>query len=330
MVESLIFNIKRPSFIDFAKPRTYLLIMEQYKYLPFGKEMAKAVIADEVSLFAGYIRDLESGIDYLNSRYYYTMIYRFLTADSINGIPEIVITWNRYLYSRCNPLKFIDSTGQAERITKMICSSDSVAGCDAEITAGSGPGYLANISQQKLVSFQAFIDENIGSDIQATLANATIKTIIDLATGTLDMLRAGEGIGLAIGDDKASIEYKVSLISQDIGRISGIIMTVGGASAALYPKSAPGLNAGYKMVVQTKGKGMEAIHIGLRTESGTNIIHLGKNINPTFKRHWHLGIGHNPNKPWQARTHWYLTYKYDSIKRIETPYKEMIKNIFKK
>lgn len=60
-------------------------------------------------------RDIETGLDYFEARYFSSTQGRFTSSDPVNGVieeravdPQQI---NLYAYARNNPLKFIDSTG---------------------------------------------------------------------------------------------------------------------------------------------------------------------------------------------------------------------------
>ena len=65
--------------------------------------------------FTGKERDSESGLDYFGARYYGSALGRFTSPD-----PKIITKqrvmdpqqWNRYSYTRNNPLQFIDPDGK--------------------------------------------------------------------------------------------------------------------------------------------------------------------------------------------------------------------------
>jgi RHS repeat-associated protein len=52
-----------------------------------------------------------TGIYYMNARYYDPQIGQFLSPDTIVPEPALLIDYNRYLYTRGNPLKYNDPTG---------------------------------------------------------------------------------------------------------------------------------------------------------------------------------------------------------------------------
>ena len=65
------------------------------------------------------------GLIYMNARYYLPEVGRFISADSIVPEPENPQSYNRYGYTRNNPVNLIDPTGNKE------CGTDS--GCKATV-----------------------------------------------------------------------------------------------------------------------------------------------------------------------------------------------------
>ena len=61
--------------------------------------------------FAKMERDASSGNDYNHARYHLTGVGRFLGVDKVGGKPSDPVSWNRYSYSRGNPVKLVDPNG---------------------------------------------------------------------------------------------------------------------------------------------------------------------------------------------------------------------------
>ena len=61
--------------------------------------------------YRGYYYDTESGLYYLNSRYYDAEIRRFLNADSILGADIDIVKYNLFRYCGNNPVNYVDSQG---------------------------------------------------------------------------------------------------------------------------------------------------------------------------------------------------------------------------
>ncbi|MDX2267788.1 MAG: polymorphic toxin type 47 domain-containing protein [Bryobacter sp.] len=101
-------------------------------YLPFGEEISQTlgnrpacyqdvvypgatVAGRQEQRFTGKERDQETGLDYFGARYLSGAQGRFTSPDSpfIDQNPEFPQSWNLYSYTRNNPLKYVDRTGEA-------------------------------------------------------------------------------------------------------------------------------------------------------------------------------------------------------------------------
>ena len=85
-------------------------------YRPFGQlqsEQSSGCKA-HVRKYTGKERDPESGMDYFGARYCDSDLGRFLAPDPLldSADPADPQTWSRYAYTRNNPLRFVDPTGE--------------------------------------------------------------------------------------------------------------------------------------------------------------------------------------------------------------------------
>jgi RHS repeat-associated protein len=94
----------------------------RHDYLPFGEELKAGgrteargygVGGGERQRFAGSERDAETGLDFMQARYYSSAQGRFISVDpaieSASGTtPQ---SWNRYAYAFNNPLRYVDPLG---------------------------------------------------------------------------------------------------------------------------------------------------------------------------------------------------------------------------
>jgi RHS repeat-associated protein len=96
--------------------------MSRHDYLPFGEELAVnqglrsasigyAAIDNVRQHFAGSERDAETGLDFMQARYYANTQGRFTSADSLVGSIGDPQSLNRYAYVGNNPLMSSDPTG---------------------------------------------------------------------------------------------------------------------------------------------------------------------------------------------------------------------------
>jgi RHS repeat-associated protein len=132
----------------------------RHDYLPFGEELyagqgGRAATqgysgSDGVrQKFTQKERDIETGLDYFEARYYGSTQGRFTGVDPYNIVREVQITaqhdpnkagaqlarylsapqqWNRYAYVANNPLKYVDPTGE-----KLVLTGADKAAADAAL-----------------------------------------------------------------------------------------------------------------------------------------------------------------------------------------------------
>jgi len=120
------------------------------KYFPYGQERPSAT-TDGKEKFATYFRDSETGLDYAENRYHQVGMGRFMTPDPWNGSgkPNDPGSWNRYAYTRGDPVNRGDPAGTcdgpADTNTSMtVCASFEglapVPGWNYDGAAGVGGG----------------------------------------------------------------------------------------------------------------------------------------------------------------------------------------------
>jgi RHS repeat-associated protein len=103
-------------------------VKSRHDYLPFGEELSYNLggrsttqkytygTSDPDNVrqkFTQKERDLETGLDYFNARYYSSTQGRFTGVDPENAGASFIYpqSWNGYVYSLNNPLTYIDSNG---------------------------------------------------------------------------------------------------------------------------------------------------------------------------------------------------------------------------
>ncbi len=162
--------------------------VRRHDFAPFGEELGAGVGIRSAALgygddsvrqkFAGYERDIESGLDFAEARYYANVQGRFTSVDPYNAVLErqyaqdkkegekqflaylnIPQQWNRYAYAINNPLAYIDPTGEAielvgseEERKKQLEALKQVVGKEAgtylyenKVTDKSGTRYFVGI-----------------------------------------------------------------------------------------------------------------------------------------------------------------------------------------
>ena len=108
------------------------------KYFPYGQERPSAT-TNGTEKFATYFRDSDTGLDYAQNRYYQPGMARFMTTDPYiasakAGEPG---SWNRYAYTRGDPVNRTDPLGQDDTDDPNQCA---ILDANPELAAQNGGG----------------------------------------------------------------------------------------------------------------------------------------------------------------------------------------------
>ena len=121
--------------------------MVEYKYDAWGNHEAEVASEDYVALanlnpfrYRGYYFDEETGLYFLQTRYYDPEVGRFIFRDSIEyADPETICGLNLYAYCGNNPVMNIDPTGTfilsalATLVGVVVLFSTPVGGVAAQV-----------------------------------------------------------------------------------------------------------------------------------------------------------------------------------------------------
>ncbi len=88
-------------------------VLSTHDYEPFGLELPSQDFSFNTHRFTGHERDTETGLDYMKARYFGASMGRFGAVDE--GIDTDIhdsSSWNSYLYTRNDPISFLDADGK--------------------------------------------------------------------------------------------------------------------------------------------------------------------------------------------------------------------------
>ena len=93
--------------------------------------------------YRGYYYDTETGLYYLQSRYYDPEVGRFLNADGLLGANENMMAYNLFAYCSNNPVNMSDPSGKVPFVVGLIIGvvASWVADGLLEATTGYGGGH---------------------------------------------------------------------------------------------------------------------------------------------------------------------------------------------
>ena len=114
-------------------------VMVSYSYDSWGKSLtvsgtlATTLGQDNPFRYRGYHYDTETGLYYLQTRYYDATVCRFISADTYFTTSQGIIGSNMYAYCNNDPAAFIDSNGTEAVPVQQI--SGLIAGIQAALAA---------------------------------------------------------------------------------------------------------------------------------------------------------------------------------------------------
>jgi RHS repeat-associated protein len=169
------------------------------KYYPYGQEKPSAT-TNGTEKFTGYFRDAETGLDYADQRFHNPGTGRFLTPDPYTASAGSADpgSWNRYAYTRGDPVNRVDSGGLDDGDADdgadaddceddRECNPDGVDGGGGSGGEGTGPYDFGNYDS---VTVSATADP-----VDLESADTGLLNPIFSVTGTAGMPGSGGGVG---------------------------------------------------------------------------------------------------------------------------------------
>ena len=85
-------------------------------FYPYGEDRGTVEPNDSLK-FATYTRDAATGLDYADQRYYASNFGRFMSSDryAASTGPGDPSSWNRYSYTRGDPVNRFDQGGNCDQ-----------------------------------------------------------------------------------------------------------------------------------------------------------------------------------------------------------------------
>ena len=158
--------------------------------------------------YRGYRYDNESGLYYLQSRYYNPVWGRFINADGIVGANQDRLAYNLYAYSSNNPVNFCDPSGMAKIWTRIGILYNGSMSDFKRLEAGLPPAAFERlISTAGTININKTVDQtsgNFGSSTTRTVKSVTYIPKEETLAYENSMLRdvvgsPGLGVGIAFG-----------------------------------------------------------------------------------------------------------------------------------
>ncbi len=176
-------------------------IVASYQYDAFGN---CTITRDDAGIAAlnpiryrGYYYDSETGLYYLQSRYYNPQVGRFLNADGFVTTGQGVLSYNMFAYCQNNPVMFSDPSGEITLITLLGCVLVGVVTLVVVATTIKGNYATPKVSQ----GFNDLVSNFAKNDVVKATANGGSKILGGLGAG-FSIYNSGQ----ALNDKMQSIE----------------------------------------------------------------------------------------------------------------------------
>jgi RHS repeat-associated protein len=145
---------------------------KRFTYDPWGKVISETASSSAYEAlacpyaYAGYFRDVETGLYYMPARYYSPFQRRFLTKDPHPGSKGSPITLNPYQYCGNNPINSVDPTGQYDFSFSLDCS-----GMNAYFNQMAADNAARSQAMSRILGGFVSAMSNFRASVQSSMAN---------------------------------------------------------------------------------------------------------------------------------------------------------------
>jgi RHS repeat-associated protein len=210
-------------------------------YAPYGEVLASSGTGASAYGFAGEWTDA-SGLQYLRARMYSPETGQFFQPDTYISDPFISQSWNRYAYSRNNPINFIDPTGHFPEPPPLPIPDYSIIGQTMQYLLSQGYSVVgdpvsksiyangADIVFQKLDEVGKVL-ETLGVECKAVISNR-----VDLGTlgknakgttygGSIERVINSATRFLSSSKDQLRMESEAIIQGQKLNNLRNVLFT---------------------------------------------------------------------------------------------------------
>lgn len=259
---SVYFYIKNAQGDVIAVANASGVVLTQYTYDAWGNTLTvtgnTTVAGINPFRYRSYVYDAETGLYYLNSRYYSPKLGRFISADSLINQGSILGN-NMFAYCENNPVNMSDADGN---LPKWITGALNVISGAVQMAAGAALGAFAGWTGVGAVAAGLLMVNGA-----ATAAKGVSQIVNHVAKSNVlreeNMARVGvQEVGRAIGGDTGA-------------KVAGVVYDVATTAAGIYAGKV-GLERSMPKIVESK---VFSANNGYGLKIGKNIEMLYRNPN---------------------------------------------------
>jgi RHS repeat-associated protein len=149
-------------------------VIERSEYEPYGQVLNHS-IADGPG-YTGHVSDAQTGLSYMQQRYYDPLIGRFLSLDPVTADAATGGNFNRYWYANNNPYRFVDPDGrQSFRLGPSVQDTQR-AKLAPLLTAGQNAGAKEMLNRSS-VNAKGTMSAGTGVQVKKNLAGNSSDSV---------------------------------------------------------------------------------------------------------------------------------------------------------
>ena len=178
-------------------------VIARYDYAPYGATVASLGVAPNGPGYTGHVNDLETGLVYMQARYYDPVLGRFLSIDPVAPSAGNGFSFNRYSYGNNNPVINTDPTGKIVRLVNQEAAIVKLINSRAVGTFSSDKNGNLKLTNPKGDSSK--YSSTYSSELKSAIASKDVisvsigKTYTDPTNGSKHSVDADAGGGVTIG-----------------------------------------------------------------------------------------------------------------------------------
>jgi RHS repeat-associated protein len=188
-------------------------VIERTRYEPYGATVG-GTNPDGIG-FTGHVNDPDTGLVYMQQRYYEPLAGRFLSVDPVTTNAKDGSFFGRYHYANNNPYKFVDPDGRAGALA--ACAAGPV-GCAVGVAVTIAVGAKALSDTAKIVQSTSSNSSSSGSGQQGGGDKA--PSVPDKLVGTVDD-KSGQQGGRVNNGPLAPDNGGTGDAAKDFGKLTG-------------------------------------------------------------------------------------------------------------
>ena len=195
-------------------------ITATYDYAPYGSQALGAPPSGPG--YTGHVNDPESGLVYMQARYYDPVVGRFLSVDPVGPGAGDVFTFNRFAYVDNNPIVRSDPTGRAALVDALISTDVTPGGsidtinCKRLCVAANQSGGSANLLGK---SIPIHADNSVTSSNQSRVVSK-VGAAISKLDKTPNLTSEEERITKNINSITISAAAQRSFVNETTGNLT--------------------------------------------------------------------------------------------------------------